>query len=462
MALELRCWKFSKRENSTKIPASSPTVFNVVLKAPCSMDTPVFLINAESFDFNFCQYAGNGHYYWITDITSERNDLWSVACAVDVLATFKDEIQATTAWVQYSSQSYNLNIVDKRLPTPLGVTTFFTEPATPTFDEDGFYVLCAAGVGYSGNTGGFTQMYGMSASRLISLAERFFTLDDFITDIRDYFRSPYDSVVEVYWVPFVMSKYGGGDDTIYLGNYNMGINGEAIVQRNSRDVVTMTITHPYGDFRDAFCCSYTLYLPFYGYIDINAQDLYGFTTMTVEIVTDLYDGGVVYKIYASNESGNQVSVGTYGVNVKGSIPVGQGTGLGNFTSIAGFITGNTLPILALGTTLVERTVRALGGFGSFSSITEDLYTTQPKASGSFSGTAMAKLKLNVELAITYRNTTESPTAQNAIRGNACGKTLSLGSLSGYVQTAGASVSIDGELDHARRINAYLDGGVYLE
>ena len=170
----------------------------------------------------------------------------------------------------------------------------------------------------------------------------------------------------------------------------------------------------------------------------------------------------MYKIYASNESGNQVSVGTYGVNVKGSIPVGQGTGLGNFTSIAGFITGNTLPILALGTTLVERTLRALGGLGSFSSITEDLYTTQPKASGSFSGTAMAKLKLNVELAITYRNTTESPTAQNAIRGNACGKTLSLGSLSGYVQTAGASVSINGELEHARRINAYLDGGVYLE
>lgn len=426
------------------------------------MDTPVFLLNAESFDFNFCQYAGNGHYYWITDITSERNDLWSVACAVDVLATFKDEILATTAWVQYSSQLYDLNIVDKRLPTPLNQLSAFTSVTPNSFSENGFYVLCAAGVGYTGNTGGFTQMYGMSSGNLINLADRFYTLDEGLIDLHDFFMSPYQSIVDVFWVPFVQGQYGGGDDAIKLGNINMDVNGNIIVARNHKETVTLTITHPYGDFRDAEYCVYTLYLPFYGFIELSSKELYGMTTLTIDIVTDLYVGGIVYYVYANNVSGNQVLIGTYGASAKAAIPIGQGDSFKqSATSLSGLIAGNAHRIASFLGQYVGR-LYEITNTNSNVPIYDDFYTSQPKASGSFSSVAMAKLPLYITLTLNYVNTSETPTAQNAVRGNACGKTLSLGSLSGFVQTAGASVSIDGELDHARRINAYLDGGVYLE
>ena len=419
------------------------------------MDTPVFLLNAESFDFNFCQYAGNGHYYWITDITSERNDLWSVACAVDVLATFKDEIQATTAWVAYSAQNYNMAIIDDRLPTVLTMSSQYASATPTSFNENGFYVLIVAGQGSSGNTGGFSKVYGMSASNLRAMADEFYTLGEQLDNLKTYFLSPYDSIVDIFWVPLTLSGYGGGDDSVILGNIALGVNGDVIVQRNHEETVSLTIYHPYGDFRDATDCDYTLYLPFYGYMEIPAADLYGFTTLTVEIVTDLFAAGVVYRIYATNTAGAQSFIGTYGASVRGTIPVGRSQSF----SLSQITNPQTIGVLAkMASMLYTRFTEG----GNLVSMAEGVYSRQPKASGDFSSTAMAKLPLNVELGVVYRNRSEAPSAQNAVRGNACGKTLSLGSLSGYVQTVGASVSINGELDHARRINAYLDGGVYLE
>lgn len=447
MALPLRCWTFSKRENSTAVPTGAATEFDINLKAPCSMNTPTFLISADTFPYNYMQYTGSGAYYWVTDVVSVRNGLWEVSGEIDVLATYKPEIQATAAFVMFSQQVYDLDIIDNRLPSVLNFSTQYANVTPTSFDADGFYCLVVAGQGGSGNTGGFTKMYGMSASQMRSFADNFYTLDEnALTELRDFFVSPYNSVVDVFWVPFTLSGYGGGDDSIILGNVALEINGEVIAQRNHSETVTLTIVHPYSDYRDVTDVNRVLYLPFVGFVNLDSSDLYGLTTLSVQIETDLFVGGIVYRVYATSTAGAQVFLGIYGESAKGNVPVGQNS-------------GNLLKSPSLFYNVAQN---LFNYFTSGEEIGEGVYAGQPRASGTFSSTAMANMPLDIQLCTQTRNRSEAPTAQNAVQGNACGQTLSLGSLSGYVQTRGASVAIDGELDHCRRINAFLDGGVYIE
>lgn len=54
-------------------------------------------IRIESADnisgYNYCYIPEFGRYYYITDIVSERTNIWEVSMRCDVLMSYKDEIQ---------------------------------------------------------------------------------------------------------------------------------------------------------------------------------------------------------------------------------------------------------------------------------------------------------------------------------------------------------------------------------
>lgn len=114
MAFTITGYKFSKRANSTKQPVNETgTDFSVVLKDKCSYDRPVFLLeNSGTLDINYIKWGS--WYYHVTDISYVRNDLFEVVCDLDVLATYKTEIGATSAFVLYDT-SANTEIPDTRL-----------------------------------------------------------------------------------------------------------------------------------------------------------------------------------------------------------------------------------------------------------------------------------------------------------------------------------------------------------
>ena len=66
----------------------------------------------------------------------------------------------------------------------------------------------------------------------------------------------------------------------------------------------------------------------------------------------------------------------------------------------------------------------------------------------------------VAITITHKTNVE-PSVFTSALGRPCNQVLSLSSLSGYVQTVNASVSIPNST-FAAQINSLLDGGVYLE
>ena len=105
---------FSKRRNSTKQPVSFSDVRDVKLKEPTSIDHPSFTITGDHFDYNYCIW--DGRYYFIENITSIHDNLIQVDCILDVLATYKSYIIASTQYVSYSNLHGASWLPDTRIP----------------------------------------------------------------------------------------------------------------------------------------------------------------------------------------------------------------------------------------------------------------------------------------------------------------------------------------------------------
>ena len=104
----------SKRENSTKQLTMSAT-HDCTFKNGCSMLNPTLLLELHDDQFpNYTAFKIGNRYYHVTNINSVRNNIFEVTGKVDVLATYKTEIGATSAFVLYDTAA-NTEIIDSRL-----------------------------------------------------------------------------------------------------------------------------------------------------------------------------------------------------------------------------------------------------------------------------------------------------------------------------------------------------------
>ena len=173
MAHTIYAGNVSKRKNSTLQPSLGAS-FDVLLKTPTSLHTPTFTINAGSFDYNYLKWGNR--YYFVTDVVSRNNNLWEVSAVVDVLATYKAEILASTQFVSYSSVQGNAWLADTRIPLLKNATV--SQASTTMnflFNETGFYVLSTVG-----KTG--CDLWALDLSHLSALLDR---VNDWSDDLID-------------------------------------------------------------------------------------------------------------------------------------------------------------------------------------------------------------------------------------------------------------------------------------
>lgn len=110
MSVQISIGKITKRINSTKKLADNDFAIkdlSVLLKDPCSMTSPTFQISRNNFPTaGFYNYAKWGSwYYWIDDIIYLSDGIVEVHTHLDALATFKSDIQNTSAFVVYGNSS---------------------------------------------------------------------------------------------------------------------------------------------------------------------------------------------------------------------------------------------------------------------------------------------------------------------------------------------------------------------
>lgn len=125
----IEIYKFDKRLNSTKRPVAAQRTgtYDVVLKRPCSVINPVFLLRTsekiETLSRNNYLYwlsedtdnRNIKNFYWIDNVTYTANNQVEITCHRDPFATFRNAIQAYNGLVARSSTGYDTTIYDNEL-----------------------------------------------------------------------------------------------------------------------------------------------------------------------------------------------------------------------------------------------------------------------------------------------------------------------------------------------------------
>lgn len=88
------------------------------VKAPTLMESPYFIVSSSVINVtdNFCYCSDYNRYYWVTATEDLPGGRRGVQCAVDVLATYKDEIKALPLYVSRRANHAYSNLYDTAMP----------------------------------------------------------------------------------------------------------------------------------------------------------------------------------------------------------------------------------------------------------------------------------------------------------------------------------------------------------
>lgn len=476
-------YSFSKRRNSTAQPTGTGTQIDVTLKGGCDLLAPIFVLNMSSIpSFNYISFQGR--YYFVTGIKSVRQDLWEISCEVDVLASWKTYIQAAHPYVLFYTHS-NTEICDRRLSTK---TTKTTQINTGAFDILGNgsgsnYAVIVNTIGE-----GACDSYAMSQSdarTLLSNLDYWFDeydesgmvtdLDDGIFDWSDvpaaiksflqetlFFWKQWfatgkvaDNLRSAYVLPLPVAAISGNTHHVHLGQYTSEVEATRVYDRIFSDGASVTIPWQASDWRrNAPYHELYLYIPYVGLITLSPSDLMGDTTINVSVSIDVTCGDAVFSVY----TGSNRFIGQYTANMAAPFAIGSSNTpvTSQINTVVGAGIATAAAIASGGSAAV------LGAMtGGALSLANDI-SGQPSCIGSNMGGAVLGLTDNIVCYSIFHDTTVSPSSISAEKGTPYNATLSLANISGYVQTAGASIAGNMTKTEQDQINELMDGGIYIE
>ena len=403
----LKLWKnFTKRKNSTKQPAGDPdtTLTQVYLKEGTSIEQPVFIITSDDFTYNYARFAHM--YYYIDDIVSLKNNLIELHCSKDVLATYKDAITGSSAYVKYYTHN-NTEIVDSRLSTKTQGTL---DSDTETFNNLGggeSYMITVVG-------DSSTSVFACDKSYVDNLFDQSLetsidtdfdnavdaliaavtggtyatTIDAIIAAITAYFswlktaKAVTNSVLyagdaaeyvkNCYVLPIAKADIGGTlKDPIMIGKWESNSKGNMGFPRICHDSATVSIPWQATDWRKNSPYHHIyLYIPYVGLVELSPSEIIDAHNITVNVAIDTYSGVTSFVVNADNGA----VLGQYTTNIAAPYAIGSSninlvsSGaqiIASATSIAaGAATGNIMAATggALGINRAVCTVQIIIGY----------------------------------------------------------------------------------------------------
>lgn len=490
---------FSKKRNSTKQPSSLSDVRDVRLKDLTNTDSPTFILTGNNFDYNYCQWGTS--YYFINDIKSVHNNLVEVDCILDVLATYKAEILASTQFVSYSSYRSSIWLPDTRIPQLSSeVVSQSVTSLNFLFTDAGFYVLSV--VGKDG-----CDLFMMDNTKLDQLLDRVSDWsDDLLDDVMNGnypwggsgsvvydFTTPEAAIESMgkmnaltgivgnaysdapncirscIWVPFFASFFTNGSGNIYLGQFDTTVSAFRCTPKPITRTATVNIPWQHNDFRRATCEEVYIYIPLVGMVNIPSDEIVNESAINIEWSATATDGCIAFRLTA----GNQV-IGTYGANASVNVPLGisQQASAGQIVQSAFQGAAKTISsgVSAVSSAMSGDIGGAISsGVDMHLSAIQGAYDTINTAMsrhntciGGIGGGAGAGLSLDCKCFTVNHETVISPDAMQATMGLPTMQPMSLSALTGFCQCANAHVEAAAHAEVLDAIDSYLNSGFYIE
>lgn len=460
-------YSHNKRNNSLKLPTGGTSI-PCVLKDSTSLTAPVLELKTATRPlYNYAHIPDFDRYYYVNEWTYNKG-IWSCSLSVDVLTSWRENILDTTAYVEYSSSSYSKNITDARMmASEEKMYSNWQEPAEHAmFTTNGCYILSLISTDANGYNGA-CAVYALTREQLTEFsatitAQSF--LDGVWEGIKNAFNNPFDAIVSCRWIPFSYGNLQGIEKEIVVVYAASGCNGKLL---NSNIVeATLGTQIPIRteniDFTDAppFTTG-VLYLPFVGTVPLDLTAFYPNYYLHIGIYCDVVTGDVVYTL----GSDANFFLSTYSGNCATQIPLSNNMvdSLGMVASSSGIIGGLVSTVVGIVKKDAKMIKSGLGaiGIGTAGEIRSAEIHTQ--TNGAISSRIGSYVQTQIELTVIRSAAIDHyGTERKETIGFPCFRTNLLGTLSGYCQCSGASVTAPATDEELTQINAYLDSGIYIE
>lgn len=371
--IRVALWSFDKRRNSTKQPNTVGAYFEGELKSAFSVSGFEMKFNLTDQlvapTYNYCYIESFRRYYFITDWYYDSG-FWYAVLAVDVLASYKQEIGGTTQFVSRAYSNYNPLIIDASYPTT-GTVTRSSDLLTPAefwgaspTGANGLIVIGVVGASASGI--GAVTYYAMSMavfnsfmnSMLSSIAWANISTTEISEELQKALINPTQYITSCRWFPIDAGSFTGGAATtqLALGWWTFSLAGTARVLSTvgsawvGRSSELDIPKHPQVQGRGLFTqfspySTYMLkFLPF-GVFEIDSTELAEKDTLGIQVSTNLMTGDAVLQLAAKTVTeqynwGSPFLVAEAQIGVP--LPIGQvSANMGNFKNalIAGAVSG---------------------------------------------------------------------------------------------------------------------------
>lgn len=454
--IKITFYNFQKKVNSTAIPSGTGTELDCNIKAPSSIVNPVLEIATQNcINYNYCYIPAFNRYYFIDDIVFNRG-IWILSCSVDVLASYKTEIGASSCYVLRSSTASDGDIIDTRYPITTDKTTSWLNPDINPFTwsgfNSGFYVIGLQGNNNYAVNG--SLYYQLTAAEFSKFLKNFYadssqqTWGGLDQGIINSMMNITDYITSCRWYPASFNVDVSDPQTIYVGNFNTGATGY-LVKEYPLTVLTWQFSnipkHPKASARGNYlnCAPYSKYVlrsGFTGTIPLDSFVMKECTNLAIELFVDVSTGQARVWILAD---GNMFveTFGQFGVDVNLSgteINIGGALGSG-LAAIGSFVVDDYL--------------------GAARSVGNGLSAMQPQVVGKASSGGYVQMYMPFSLMIDFYDVVDE---DNADQGRPYCKMTTPATLTGFMIINDPHIAIDGTSLEANQINAYMAGGFFYE
>lgn len=481
---------FRKRENSTKVPDTSPArILTGYLREPCSIENPVFNIKRLSSDdapdsYTYASIPRFGRKYFVTDWIW-NNGLWECHLQEDYLGTWRTYIGATSAYVERSTSEFNTYAIDTLYPTttePAVSDVFINAPWTNRLISDGCYVLGVVS-GTPSSIGGSVTYYALTHTQLKNLMT-YLLSDAYVNDIgfptinvegishnvAKALFNPIQYITSCIWFPKSVTDIGeSASRPIKIGYWQVPTSeaeGHWIPAMTSQyhiDDITLP-QHPLASTRGLYLnyapyTKYTLFLPPFGQLPIDSQYFSQTDKLSLLVTFDIVTGKADLRIRKKNSDGQYWVI--YSTASMFGVPIQLSQISPDFIKAGTSIASAGASMVASGAQKAAgRPIESIHSFlMSFHSIGNAIEAMMPHLINEGSNGSFTAYYQSAYLTATFNLPVDE---DNTECGRPLCKVKTINTLSGFIQCGEATVDYPCFATEKTRILNYLTQGFFWE
>lgn len=466
MGFQVKLYTLSKRDNSTKRPASDAgTTFSCVLKSGSGIMRPTLSFDfgktQDPSNYNYAYIPAFDRYYFIEEWYFDRA-LWTATLKVDVLATYKSEIGNSTLYILRAAGDHDGTIIDNLYPSKTGAS-FASDVKSNPWQANCFVV----GVVTKNAAFGSVDYFAMSATELRSMCQALLDMDSIISEENGFnindasaalqlsLVDPIQYIKTCVMLPVAKEEITnlGTGQTVVCYNWDAGTGNKIYpTSRIYKDYSFAVQKHPDTSARGNYVNSapytnITLTVPPFGALQIDTSVTCNSSTLGVEVELDPITGKGVLVVKCNgivlNRIESQIGVPISLSSVTRDYIGGVSSALGAIGSIAAGIA-------------VPSAGAVIGGLQGIGNAVESL---MPRANtlgttGSFVSNR-GEFRLDHQF---FRPVADD----NTHNGRPLCQMRTINTLSGYMMVQDGDVAINGTSAEDQAVRSYLESGFYYE